>query len=65
MRVFITVLILGLAGCSTEPVACDAHLTPINAVAKPSPDWGNKPDAAARLGAPAQPAAGKRQGSGR
>jgi hypothetical protein len=58
MRALITLLILGLAGCSTEPVACDAHLTPINPVAKPSPASNVKPDAVT-------PTPGERQGSGR
>lgn len=30
MRSLILGVVLGIAGCHTAPVSCDAHLTPIN-----------------------------------
>ena len=30
MRSLILGIVLGITGCHTAPVACDAHLTPIN-----------------------------------
>ena len=37
-RILIGVLVALLAACAAQhPVRCDAHLTPINAVAKSSP----------------------------
>jgi hypothetical protein len=49
MRSLILGIVLGIAGCHTAPVSCDAHLTPINrpvAVANgaSTPPSGSAPD---------------------
>ena len=59
MRPLLIIAILALVACRTAPVACDAHLTPINPVAKPAAVTDGGKQALA-----AQPAA-RAQGSGR
>jgi uncharacterized lipoprotein YajG len=46
MKLLLIVAIVLLAGCRTPPVACDAHLTPINAVTKPQAATEGKPNSA-------------------
>jgi len=62
MKPLLIVAIVALVGCRTPPIACDAHLTPINPVTRPASGTTSNtrapvPPATAQPGAPAQPLA--------